>query len=145
MSELAVAAGAALVVGIILGGMAGFKLAKKRLAEAYEDVRSEAVRMRRIAEEKLADDEPELNVLLRKLNDAVADTFKAAAALEDHEKTVLRKTEGGKEVLSLSREIIRLIDDLDGSDSEAEELTIKPPPKLSANGAADKKPTPRLR
>ncbi len=154
MLGLIAAAAAALVVGVIAGLVAGFSISKKRMRSAIEEVRGEAVSLGRIAQEKLSEDEPHIDDLLRELNDAVDKTFRAAAALENHEKVVMKKTEGGKEVMSASQQLIRMIDDISGGPvkphaAPAEPaLRARPSTKLTADnlaGAGKKPPVRRLR
>ncbi len=134
--------------GVIIGVFAGFRFADRRLKRHYAEVRSEVMRLRAVAEEKLSDDEPDLDSMLRNLNEAVQDTFKAAAALENHEAVVARQHEGGKEVIASSRFIVRMIDELGGE----EVVTVEPAPrktpptvKLTAEDKEGKKPLRRLR
>ena len=137
----------ALVFSLFIGVFAGFRFADRRLKKQYAEVRQEVSRLRAIAEEKLATEEPNLDTMLRNLNDAVQDTFKAASALENHETVVARQHEGGKEVIASSRFIIRMIDDLGGEPLEPspEKLKAQPAIKLTADQMVDKKPTRRLR
>jgi hypothetical protein len=144
-------------VGVIAGGMIGFVIADGRLKRLYAEVRSEVARLRSVAEDKLSHDEPDLPSLLRNLNTAVQDTFKAAAALENHESVVARQHEGGKEVIASSRYIVRMIDELGGQTPEPLEparpaekqpsakLTAEPAAELTAEKPADKKSFRRLR
>lgn len=134
--------------GVIIGVFAGFRFADRRLKRHYAEVRSEVIRLRAVAEEKLSDDEPDLDSMLRNLNEAVQDTFKAAAALENHEVVVARQHEGGKEVIASSRFIVRMIDELGGEPIESvEPAPRKTPPtvKLTSEDKEGKKPLRRLR
>lgn len=138
MYELAIAAGGALAAGALIGGIIGFKVADGRMKRLYEDVRGEVARVRSVAQEKLSTEEPDLNTLLRDLNNSVQDTFKAAAALENHEKIVTRQHEGGKEVLASSRHIIRMIDEASGNPpDELNDIDIAPAPVLTAEEVSD--------
>lgn len=118
MIIIAGAAVGALIVGAGLGALIGFKVADTRLKRLYEDVRVEVAHLRTVAQDKLSADEPNLDTLLRNLNDAVQDTFAAAGALEHHEKVVTQQREGGREVITSSRQIIRMIDQLAGNEPE---------------------------
>lgn len=146
ITTLGILAGA-LVFSLFIGVFAGFRFADRRLKKQYAEVRQEVARLRAIAEEKLSTEEPDLDTMLRHLNDAVQDTFKAAAALENHEAVVARQHEGGKEVIASSRFIIRMIDELGGEPLEPESKAVKARPtiKLTADKKAVKKPTRRLR
>lgn len=142
--EIAAIAGGGALAGILIGGLLGFRIADKRLKRLYEEVRGEVFRLRGIAKEKLSSEEPDLDTLLRSLNNAVQDTFKAAAALEHHEKVVTRQHEGGKEVIASSRHIIRMIDELAGDEPEPMNPVKAPPaPKLNDDDAGAAKPPMR--
>lgn len=114
MLELALYAAGGVIVSMIIGGLVGAKLADMRLRKLYAEVRDEVVRVRNVAHDKLAVDEPDLEKLLQDLNRGVEQTFRAAAALDDHEKMMIRKTEAGKEITASSRYIIKMIDELGG-------------------------------
>lgn len=146
ITTLGILAGA-LVFSLFIGVFAGFRFADRRLKKQYAEVRQEVARLRAIAEEKLATEEPDLDTMLRNLNDAVQDTFKAASALENHEAVVARQHEGGKEVIASSRFIIRMIDEVGGEPLEPAPEKLKSPPaiKLTADQMVDKKPTRRIR
>lgn len=146
IATLGILAGA-LVLSLFIGVFAGFRFADRRLKKQYAEVRREVARLRVIAEEKLATEEPNLDTMLRHLNAAVQDTFKAASALENHEAVVARQHEGGKEVIASSRFIIRMIDELAGDPIEPELKPVKARPaiKLTADQQTDKKPTRPLR
>ena len=146
ITTLGILAGA-LVFSLFIGVFAGFRFADRRLKKQYAEVRQEVARLRAIAEEKLATEEPDLDTMLRNLNDAVQDTFKAASALENHETVVARQHEGGKEVIASSRFIIRMIDELGGEPLEPSPKSLKERPaiKPTADQKAGKKPTRRLR
>lgn len=146
ITTLGILAGA-LAGSLFIGAFAGFRFADRRLKKQYAEVRQEVARLRAIAEDKLATEEPDLDAMLRNLNDAVQDTFKAASALENHEAVVARQHEGGKEVIASSRFIIRMIDDLGGEPLEPapEKLKATPAIKLTADQMVDKRPTRRIR
>ena len=114
MYELALYVVAGVVVGLIIGGLIGAKVADAKIRRLYAEVRDEMVRVRRVAQDKLAVEEPDLEKLLQDLNRGVEQTFRAAAALENHEKMMIRKTEAGKEITASSRYIIKMIDELSG-------------------------------
>ncbi len=140
MLELALYAAGGVIVSMIIGGLIGAKLADMRLRKLYAEVRDEMVRVRNVASEKLAVDEPDLEKLLQDLNRGVEQTFRAAAALDGHEKMMIRKTEAGKEITASSRYIIKMIDEL-GGDVEIRSLN-----RADDDGGDDnKKRLPRLK
>jgi len=117
-------------VSLLIGGLVGFSLADKRMKRLYAEVRSEVSRLRSVAVDKLSHEQVDLESLLHNLNDAVQGTYKAAAALENHETVVARQHEGGKEVIASSRYIIRMIDELGGKTPEPPEPVMsKSPPQ----------------
>ncbi len=125
-----IAIAAASVVGISAGGLIGFFIADGRLKRRYAEIRNEVSRLRKVAEEKLSHDEPDLESLLRNLNTAVQETFKASSALENHEQVVARQHQGGKEIIASSQYIMRMIDELAGEKPEPMEPIQK---KLAPN------------
>ncbi len=129
---------------MIVGGLIGAKIADMRLKRLYQDVREEVVRVRNVAHEKLAVDEPGLEKLLQDLNRGVEQTFRAAAALDNHEKMMIRKTEAGKEITASSRHIIKMIDEL-GGDVEIYTRNEADSDDGDDNGKNKKKRTPRLK
>jgi len=141
------------VVSVLVGGLIGFVIADRRMKRLYTEVRSEVSRLRSVAVDKLSHEPVDLESLLRNLNSAVQDTFKAAEALESHETVVARQHEGGKEVIASSRYIIRMIDELGGKTPEPSEPVISNlPPQplkkqqqsaLTAKKSDDKKPMRR--
>ena len=114
LSELVLYAVGGSLVSMIVGGLIGAMIADRRLRRLYGEVREEMVRVRNVAQDKLAVDEPDLEKLLQDLNRGVEQTYRAAAALENHEKMMIRKTEAGKEITASSRYIINMIDELGG-------------------------------
>ncbi|MHA7873087.1 MAG: hypothetical protein ACX939_12110, partial [Hyphococcus sp.] len=83
--------------------------------------------------------------MLRDLNDAVQSTFKAAAALENHEAVVARQQEGGKEIIASSRFIVRMIDELGGEPADITPSRPAPQVKLTAEKRDKRPPIRRLR
>ncbi len=138
MLELALYAAGGVIVSMFIGALIGAKLADMRLRKLYAEVRDEVVRVRRVADEKLAVDEPDLDKLLQDLNRGVEQTYRAAAALDNHEKMMIRKTEAGKEITASSRHIIKMIDELGG---DVEVRALNEPEDDGKN----KKQTPRLK
>lgn len=138
MLEYAIAAGVAAIISLVAGGLLGVWLAHRKFTRHYEEVRGEVARMRRIAEDKLSDDDPDLNALLRKLNDAVSQTYKAAEGLENQGRIIRKKSEGAREVIASSRYIARMIDEFSGDEPEP-----LPPPmrkQVAAGNGADPSP-----
>lgn len=142
--EYAIAAGAAALIGLLLGTMVGAWGAGRKFRRHYEEVRAEVTRLRQVAEDKLADDDPDLNTLLGKLNDAVSQTYKAAESLENQGKIIRRKSEGGREVIASSRYIARMIDEFSGEDSDVLELDDVSRKPAEAD-SSEAKPSPPLR
>lgn len=132
MLETVLYASGAAIIALIVGVLIGFTIADRRLRRLYEDVREEIVRVRRVAQDKLAPDEPGLDSLMQDFNDAVSQTFKAAEALDHHEKAVIRKTEAGKEIAASSRHIINMIDELAGEAVERSRNKLSPRNKIEA-------------
>lgn len=122
-----VGVGAALV-GAFAGAALGAWLTDKRLRARFEDVGAEIVRLRAIAEDKLAGDDPDLPTLLRNLNTAVEQTYRAVDALEHQAAVTRRKSEGGKEILASSKEVIRMLEELGaGVTGKTQTLSLTPP------------------
>ena len=112
MISLLIAAGAALVAGLVAGAMAGAWFADRKLRSRVAVVGAEVVRLRAIAEEKLSGDDPDLPTLLRNLNTATEQAFRAIEAMQAQAAITRRKSAGGKEVLEASREIVRMMEEM---------------------------------
>ena len=137
---LAIGAGA-VVVGFILGAIGGSVATGRRMRRQIEEIGSEVATLTRVAEDKLLDDDPNLPDLMRNLNTAVEQAYKAIDALENQSELNRRKTEGAKEIAAATRRVINMMEDM-GADlphvsapkiqsvaDETEEAS-KPPPML---------------
>ena len=144
MYELALYAVAGVIVSLLIGGMIGAKIADAKIRRLYAEVRDEMVRVRRVAQDKLAVEEPDLEKLLQDLNRGVEQTYRAAAALENHEKMMIRKTEAGKEITASSRYIIKMIDELSGDVVALSNDDVQTKQLGNDNGKSEKK-TPSLK
>ncbi len=79
-----------------------------------EEIGGEIVRMHKMAQDKLSGDDPDLKTLLRNLNTAVEQTYRAVDALEDQAQLTKRKSQGGREIIASSRHIVSMIEDIGG-------------------------------
>lgn len=131
---------AAALGGLLIGAISGVWFADRRLRRRIEEVGAEIVRLRGVAEEKLSADDPDLPTLLRNLNTAVEQTYRAVDALEQQAKLTKLKSEGGKEIIASSKHIMRMVEDLG---AELPEIS-KPArtPKLVAQPKSKKKSPP---
>ncbi len=132
MTFLVLIGSGAALVGLALGAAFGVWFADRRLRRRLEGVSAEIISLRTIAEDKLAGDDPDLPELLRNLNTAVEQTYRAIDALENQAALTRRKSEGGKEILSSSKDVIRMLEELgmDMRDS-ANAISLAPPPVSS--------------
>lgn len=134
MQEIILIGAAAAVGGIVLGVLCGAWFADKKLRRHYEGVRAEIVRLRRVAEEKLSGDDPNIDELLENLHSAVNGAYSAIQAMENQAQITKRKSEGGKEVITSSRHIIRMIDEYAGIETEPYVMEPKKQaPKISVD------------
>lgn len=141
MQEIILIGAAAGLGGIVIGGLFGAWIADRKLRRHYEAVRYEVARLRQVAEEKLASDDPNLESLLDNLHTAVNGAYSAIQAMENQAKITKVKSEAGREVLSSSRQILRMIDERTGASVEPEAIAPqKPAPKLTAAPAANRPP-----
>ncbi len=131
MQEIVIFAAIAAVAGIVVGALSGAWFADRRLRRHYQEVRGEIVRLRALAEDKLSGDDPDLDTLLNNIHAAVEGAYSAIEAMENQAALTKRKSEGGKEVISSSRQIIRMIDELSGDASEDLNITPKQAPKIT--------------
>lgn len=142
VQEIIIFASVAAVAGIAIGAFSGAWFADRRLRRHYEEVRGEIVRLRAVAEEKLSGDDPDLDTLLNNIHTAVDGAYRAIEAMETQAAITRRKSEGGREVIASSRQIMRMIDELTGAEPEAYDITPKAAPKFAAKPEA--KPAPKL-
>ncbi len=136
---------AAALAGAVLGAVMGAWFADRKLRKHYQEVRGEIVRLRSVAEQKLSGDDPKLDDLLENLHSAANKAYAAIQAMENQAAITRRKSDAGKEVITSSRHIIRMIDEYTGEEPEPYviERKKKPAPKVSApagktDGKADK-------
>ena len=108
---LAIGAGA-VVVGFILGAIGGSVATGRRMRRQIEEIGSEVATLARVAEDKLLDDDPNLPDLMRNLNTAVEQAYKAIDALENQSELNRRKTEGAKEIAAATRRVINMMEDM---------------------------------
>jgi len=140
VTDLTLIGAAAALGGLLLGGLFGAWLMDRRIKRRLEEVGSEVARLHQIAEAKLGGDDPDLPSLLRDLNKAVEQTYRAADALENQSAVTRRKSEGGKEITASSKHIIRMMEDM-GADMPAVKNTRRQP-KLSAKSDGKRKSPP---
>ncbi|PQA85373.1 hypothetical protein CW354_20710 [Marinicaulis flavus] len=126
---------AAAVSGMALGALIGAWFADRKLRKHYQEVRSEIVRLRSVAEKKLAGDDPKLDDLLENLHAAANKAYAAIQAMENQAKFTRLKSDGGKEVIASSRHIIRMIDEYSGA--EPEPYVIEPKKKQAPKVTAE--------
>lgn len=124
MVELAVVGAGAAVGGLALGALIGAWLMSNKLRRRFEGVREEIVSLRRVAESKLANDDPDLETLLGNLHKALEQTHGAIEALENQGKVIREKTDCGRQIILSSRQIVGMIDDL-GDDADSAKWTKK--------------------
>lgn len=99
-----------------------------------EEIGREIVSLRKSAEDKLLDDDPNLPDLLRNLNSSIDQANRAVDALENQSELTKRKTEAAKELVAASRGIVRMIEDMGA------ELPYDPPTSQRALTAAAPEP-----
>lgn len=112
MSDVILIGAAAAFGGVLAGAFGGAWFADRRMRRRVEEVGVEVLRLKKVAEEKLLDDDPDLPDLLRNLNKAVEQAYRAVDALEDQSALTKRKTEAAKEVVASSRHIVRMMDEM---------------------------------
>lgn len=140
--ELAIIGAGAAVGGLVLGAVIGAWLTNRKMRRQYEDLRVEIVSLKRNAEGRLANDTPELETLLRSLQGAVEETYKAVEALEAQGRIMREKTDCGREIVLSSRNIVDMIDDFSGGSIEMREDAE--PIRAQYEKAANKKTPPQL-
>ncbi len=130
-----IGAGAGLV-GLLLGWLAATMMARRKYREQAEEVRSEVVRLRALAEEKLSGDVPDLDDLISNFQSAATSAYDAIQAMETQVKITKAKSEGSRQVIASSAQIIRMIEDqagLDGSPAAIKPVSEKTKaPRLTA-------------
>ncbi|WP_428409393.1 hypothetical protein [Hyphococcus sp.] len=118
-----ISAGAGLA-GLLLGWLAANLMARRKYRAQAEEVRGEVVRLRAIAEEKLSGDVPDLDELIGNFQTAATSAYDAIQAMETQVKITKAKSEGSRQVIASSAQIIRMIEDQAGLDGAA--VAIKP-------------------
>jgi len=142
VNELLVIGGGAALGGLLIGALLGSFFSGRRMRARVEEIGGEIVRMQKVAQDKLSGDDPDLKTLLRNLNTAVEQTYRAVDALEDQAQLTKRKSEGGKQVIASSRQIVSMIEDIGGDIPEIELTAEDAAPVIEVE--SDKK-TPQLR
>ncbi|MEM8771764.1 MAG: hypothetical protein AAGD92_08955 [Pseudomonadota bacterium] len=101
-------AGAGLMIGIAIGAI----IWGRRMRRRIEEIGGEAARLKSIAEQDFSDEDPDLKTLLKDLNAAVEQTYRAVDALENQSAINRRKSEAAKEVIASSRTIAYMMEDM---------------------------------
>ena len=137
---LAIGAGAG-IAGFVLGAIGGSVATGRRMRRQIEEIGEEVATLTRVTEDKLLDDDPSLPDLMRNLNTAVEQAYKAIDALENQSELNRRKTEGAKEIAASTRRVIAMMEEM-GADlphlptpkiqsvADEVETTTTPPPML---------------
>lgn len=141
MQDIIIFAGLAAVAGVAIGAFSGAWFADRRLRRHYEEVRGEVASLRALAEDKLSGDDPDLDTLLNNIHTAVDGAYRAIEAMETQAAITKRKSEGGREVIASSRQIMRMIDELTGGAIETFE-TRKQAPTIAPKAQAPIAPEP---
>ena len=87
-------------------------------------MRGEVVRLRSLAEEKLSGDVPDLDELINNFQSAAMNAYEAIQAMENQVNITRMKSEGSRQDIASSAQIIRMIEDQAGLDETA--VAIKP-------------------
>lgn len=117
VSELILISSGAALAGVLVGISGGAFLMNRRMTRRIEEVGRELTRLQRVAEEKLLEDDPDLPDLMRNLNKAVEQSYRAIDALENQSSLNRQKTDGAKEIVASSRHILQMMEDM-GADVE---------------------------
>lgn len=133
---LLISAGAGLL-GLLAGWLGGAFTARRKYREQAEEVHGELVRLRAVAEEKLSGDDPDLDELISNFQSAATNAYDAIQAMENQVKITKLKSEGSRQVISSSAQIIRMIEDQAGLDGAPVEIKVNP----KAPSLTDKKLT----
>ena len=96
---------------ILLGGLIGELIASRRHKSQLEEIGGEVMRLQNIAQSKLAGEDPDLPTLMKNLNKAVEQTYRAAEAFDKQSTLTKRKTEGARELLAASGRLIDMMED----------------------------------
>ena len=131
-----ISAGAALA-GLVVGWISATLSARRKYREQAEEVRGEVMRLRALAEEKLSGDDPNLDELIGNFQSAATSAYDAIKAMEGQVEITKAKSEGGRQVIASSAQIIRMIDEQAGLDDEpAAAPEKKKSPRLTAKKKA---------
>ena len=130
-----IGAGAGLA-GLLLGWAVATLMARRKYRTQAEEVRGEVVRLRAIAEEKLSGDVPDLDELISNFQTAATSAYDAIQAMETQVNITKAKSEGSRQVIASSAQIIRMIEDqagLDGAPAMVKPVSEKAKaPRLTA-------------
>ena len=133
---LLIGAGASLA-GLLLGWLGGAWTARRKYRTQAEEVLGEVVRLRVLAEEKLSGDDPDLEELVDNFQTAVTGAYDAIQAMENQVKITKVKSEGSRQVIASSAQIIRMIEDQAGLDAAPVVITPQAKaPRLAAKKKA---------
>ncbi|WP_375203112.1 hypothetical protein [Hyphococcus sp.] len=131
-----IGAGAGLA-GLFFGWLGGAWTARRKYREQAEEVLGEVVRLRATAEEKLSGDDPDFDALIDNFQTAVTGAYDAIQAMENQVKITKVKSEGSRQVIASSAQIIRMIEDQAGLDGAPVDITPKTKaPRLAAKKKA---------
>ncbi len=122
--------------GFIVGALLTAFFSRRKTRARVKELSGEIARMHKVAKDKMAGDDPDLKTLLRNLNTAVEQTYRAVDALEDTAQLTKRKSEGGRQILASSHQIVSMIEELGG---EMPDVDI---PTADAELASDKQIPP---
>jgi methyl-accepting chemotaxis protein len=106
--------------GFIVGALLTAFFSRRKTRARVKELSGEIARMHMVAKDKMAGDDPDLKTLLRNLNTAVEQTYRAVDALEDTAQLTKRKSEGGRQILAASHQIASMIEELGGEMPEVE-------------------------
>jgi hypothetical protein len=126
--------------GFFVGALLTAFFSKRRTRARVKELSGEIARMHKVAKDKMAGDDPDLKTLLRNLNTAVEQTYRAVDALEDTAQLTKRKSEGGRQILASSRQIVSMIEELGGDMPEIDISSIEADPEIEL--ASDKQIPP---
>ncbi len=142
VTQILLIGGGAALGGLLLGALIGAMLTARRMRAQVEEIGEEVVRLHKVAQDKLSGDDPDLKTLLRNLNTAVEQTYRAVDALEDQAELTRRKSQGGKEVIASSRHIIGMIEEMGG---DVPHMSAPPEPSNPVIEVESDDKSPRLR
>ncbi len=140
VSELFFVGGGAAFSGFVVGALLTAFFSRRKTRSRVKELSGEIARMHMVAQNKLSGDDPDLKTLLRNLNTAVEQTYRAVDALEDTAQLTKRKSEGGRQILASSRQIVSMIEELGGKIPEIDMPSVEASPEIKL--ASDKKIPP---